>query len=106
MALETLVEREAVVSGTTPSRRWAAEAGLHFIRLLTLHEASTHRALFLRSDYALGAPSSEQRRSLDSESRRFLDIVAGRVVDGSKLHVRLASLRARHALAEFFTEAV
>jgi len=70
MALETLVEREAVVSGTTPSRRWAAEAGLHFIRLLTLHEAGTYRALFLRSAYALEAPPSDQRRSLDGDSQR------------------------------------
>jgi hypothetical protein len=104
MALETLVEREPVVSGTTPTRRWAAEAGLHFLRLLTLHQAGTYRASFLRSDYALGVPASEQGRSLDGESRRFLDVVAGRVVDGPRLHARLASLRARNALNEFFAE--
>jgi hypothetical protein len=104
VALETLVEREAVTSGA-PGWRRAAEAGLHLVRLLKAEAVEASRQLFLASPYVFALPTPQQRRALDGASQRFLDVVGGRVVDGARLHTRLASLRQRNALQEFFREA-
>lgn len=104
LALETLVEREAVIKDNSPNWRWAAEAGLHLIRLLNFEGVGTYRSVFLRSPYALKPPTPQQRQTLDGDSQRFLNVVGGRVIDGSQLYNRLASLRDRDALAEFFQE--
>lgn len=104
LALETLVEREPVITDGIPNWRWAAEAGLHLIRLLNVEGVGTHRPIFLKSDYVLKPPTPEQRQTLDSDSLRFLEVVGGRVVDGIQLYSRLASLRDPDALAEFFQE--
>ena len=63
-----------------------------------------HRSVFLKSTYLLEPPTLEQRKTVDSDSLRFLDVIGGRVVDGVQLYSRLASLRDRNALAEFFQE--
>jgi hypothetical protein len=105
VALETLVEREALASNDHPSWQWAAEAGLHLIRLLKSEGVGGHRPLFLQSNYLLRPPTAEQRLTLDSDSQRFLDVVGGRVVDGVTLRARLAPLSERGALPEFFQEA-
>ena len=103
LALETLVEREAVVAEKAPWR-WAAEAGLHFLRLLNVEGMGAHRSLFLKSAYVLKRPTAQERQTLDGDSQRFLDVVGGRAIDGVKLQASLAALRGRNALAELFRE--
>src|SRR5437016_18636 len=62
--LETLVEREQVHGDDGPWLRLAAEAGLHFLRLLTRRGVDqATRAAYVTS-YPL-APTAEQRPSLD-----------------------------------------
>jgi hypothetical protein len=104
LALETLVEREAVVEPNAPSWRWAAEAGQQLNRFLDLEGAAASRAVFLRSPYALVLPPPQARRALDNDSRRFLSVVGGRVVDGTRFRERAASLRDRNAMADLFQE--
>jgi hypothetical protein len=103
LALETLVEREAVIKDNIPNWRWATEAGLHLIRFLNVEGVGTYRSVFLKSTYVL-KPTPQQRQTHDSDSQRFLSVVGGRVVDGTQLYRRLASLRDRNALAEFLQE--
>ena len=93
--LETLVERELVRRGVSdkPDWRLAADAGLHFLRLLTTHAAGKYRAAYVRH-YAIPLPSEEEKRSLDAESLRFLLVTARRVPDGRRLYEDLrTSLR-------------
>ena len=104
LALETLVEREPMITSDIPNWRLAAEAGLHFVRLLDIEGMGMHRSVFLKSTYLLEPPTLEQRKTVDGDSLRFLDVMGGRVVDGVQLYSRLASLRDRNALAEFFQE--
>jgi hypothetical protein len=104
-ALETLVEREALITEKIPHWRWATEAGLHLMRLLTVEGVASCRRQFLESAYVLKPVTPQERRALDGESQRFLGVVGGRVVNGAKLHGRLAPLQDRGALAEFFQEA-
>ena len=104
LALETLVEREPMITSDIPNWRLAAEAGLHLVRLLNVEGVGIYRSVFLKSAYVLKPSSPQQRQTLDSDSQRFLDVVGGRVVDGVQLYGRLASLRDRNALAEFFQE--
>jgi len=104
LALETLVESEAIVAESRPNWQLAAEAGLHLGRLLDAENVGQYRSLFRQSSYALKAPTSAQRQALDGDTLRFLQVLGGRAVDGARLYARLASLRARDALAEFFQE--
>jgi hypothetical protein len=103
-ALETLVEREATIKDHIPNWRAAAEAGLHLIRLLNIEGVGNYRSVFLSSTYVLKPATPQQRRTNDGDSQRFLNVVGGRVVDGTQLYNRLALLRDRDALAEFFRE--
>jgi len=85
--LEALVEAEE--TPPTPTARARARAGQHFERLLGARGmakyVAAYRAAFpLRADVA----------ALDAASRRFVEIVAGRVVDGARLRTALlAALR-------------
>jgi hypothetical protein len=114
MPLEALVERERVrqVAGTepgggpvsdprddpspgstsapagTPDFRLAAEAGLHFLRLLRDADEDLedrYRAEYLQS-YPLAAAGT-----VDGASRRFLSVMAGRAPDGVALEADLRS---------------
>jgi hypothetical protein len=96
--LEALVERERVLPprGAGPSPfpgvRLAAEAGLHFLRLLTARlerpdRADDYRKRYLR-EYAL-APSADELATADPASRRFLSVMAGRAPDGARLYADL-----------------
>ena len=104
LSLETLVEREALLTDNVPGWRWSVESALHLMRLLTAEGVGAWRPLFVQSAYALTSPPPEERAALDPESRRFVGVVAGRVVDGARLHKRVAALRSRGALAELFQE--
>ncbi len=89
LPLEPQVERE-VVHTEVGNRRLAAEAGLHFFRLLGLDLAKKYRSLYLKvNGYAMQRPSGADRQTLDTHSLRFLDIMAGRALDGARLYADL-----------------
>jgi hypothetical protein len=107
LPLEALVERErvrpAAPNGDEPAPgddaaaasagvdiRLAAEAGLHFLRLLRDVGIETD----YRSDYLQTYPLATDATNLDVASRRFLSVVAGRAPDGVALEADL-----RRALA-------
>lgn len=102
--LETLVECESVVSDGARNWRQSVKTGQHLLRLLDLSGAGLSRSVWLSSEYVLAKPSAEQRRRLDSDSQQFLQVVGGHALDGVRLRTRLAALRTRNALEEFFQE--
>ena len=83
--IEALIERDPV--DLQADRRAAAEAGLHFLQLLRSHDLGEYIDAYLRR-YRLESPVDE----VDDDSRRFLQVVTGRVVDGARLHADLAPL--------------
>jgi hypothetical protein len=88
--LETLVEREPVrrPEHGRANLRLAAEAGLHFLRLLDRRGLGHYRDSYLRP-YALQPPPALDPATLDGEARRFLQVMAGRVPDGFQLYADL-----------------
>src|SRR4029079_15769173 len=90
MPLETLVEREAIRPATDQTSkseklRLAAEAGQQFLRILDRkREAATisgdYRAAFIRQ-YPFPGMTADQRAGLDSDSLRFIEVMASRVPD-------------------------
>jgi hypothetical protein len=70
--------------------RLAAEAGLHFLRLLTDRGLSAYRKDYL-ARYRLNPPSEPERDSLDDASLRFWETMALRVPDGHRLYSDLSS---------------
>jgi hypothetical protein len=82
--LETVVERERVRDELVFKPRLAAEAGLHFLRVLAhkglgAQRAAVGRAFPLDASWAAG--------DLDAETQRFLSVMAGRVPDGTLIAV-------------------
>lgn len=100
--LETLVEREAMSGGEAPDLRAAAEAGLHLLRLLGNAGLAGLRAGLLPI-YRLQPPNTES--PLDPDSRAYLGVVAGRVIDGARLQAKLRPLANAGRLPELFQEA-
>ncbi len=94
--LEALVEREAVreTGGKIPPLRLAAEAGLHFLRLLNARGAGELRAKAI-TDFPLKNPlkglTEEEKKSWDSETVRFIEVMSGRVPDGRLLRTGIQS---------------
>ena len=86
--LETLVERETIRPATTakPEKlRLAAEAGQHFLRFLEQQILSrNYRDTFIRN-FPFPALTTEQRSTLDNDSRSLLDLLLPRVPDGRQL---------------------
>lgn len=87
--LETLVERERVRPrplSTAPERlQPAAEAGQQFLRLLAREPfGSRYHAAFIAT-FPLPILSEEQRTAAGRDSLRFLDVMAGRVPNGTTL---------------------
>ncbi len=88
--LETLVERETIRPASNQiapleKLRLAAESGQHFLRLLEQQTlARNYREAFLRV-YPFPALTTEQRATLDSDSRSFLELMMPRVPDGRRL---------------------
>lgn len=104
LPLETLVEGEPVIAGRSDHWKRSAEMGLHLLRLLKAVGAKSSRSQWLSSAYVLSPPSDEQRRWLDRDSLRFLQVMGRRALDGVRLQRRLAELQGRAALPEFFRE--
>ncbi|MCI0717709.1 MAG: hypothetical protein L0338_01760, partial [Acidobacteria bacterium] len=102
--LEALVEREPVRRLGLNNFRLAAEAGLHLPRTLEAQGMGTYRSLFLKA-YPLKFPAEDERQALDDDTLRFLEVVAGRAIDGLALYTKLAQLRQGAGLAKLFTEA-
>ena len=87
--LETLVERETVhpAPGAMARLRVAAEAGQHFLRLLAPFGAKYHAAFI--ATFPLPARGATLLAGLDAEALRFLELMSGRVPDGSTLYAAL-----------------
>ncbi|MBP6107813.1 MAG: hypothetical protein KA506_15060 [Steroidobacteraceae bacterium] len=83
--LEFVVEQERLpaIDVLRANRRLAVDAGQHFLRLLCELAAANRKRLL--TDFGVEPPTAEVRQSLDSESAAFLDLVAGRAVDGARL---------------------
>ncbi|MCS6305786.1 MAG: hypothetical protein H8K07_19290 [Nitrospira sp.] len=94
--LETLVEQETVrnAEGSFPPLRLAAEAGLHFLRLLNVNGAGELRAKAI-ADFPLKNPltdlTEEEKKRWDSEAVRFIEVMSGRVPDGRLLRAGVQS---------------
>ena len=109
LPLEAMVEREPVAREGRQNFRLSAEAGLHFFRVLEAQglepQATTVcRNIFLTA-YGLQPPTEEERRNIDGESLRFLNVMATRVLDGAKLYAKLVPLRQNRRLEALFEEA-
>lgn len=87
LPLETLVEREPALrpQDQRPDRRFAAEAGLHFLQLLTELGVGHLRPLYLQA-YPPPPLSATEQAELDPESARFLAVVGRRAPDGIQLY--------------------
>lgn len=84
--LETLVEHEHIERGRYKNMHACVEAGLHFGRLLDKHKMGAYKDKYLIPAYTLKEASSADREKLDGDSLRFLDVMAGRALDGSALY--------------------
>jgi hypothetical protein len=94
LPLEALVEREAVrPAQAADDLRQAAEAGLHFCRLLDAAGLLARLKPAYLAQYPLAAPAAPAA-GLDADARRFAAVVAGRVIDGVKLHADLSQAAA------------
>jgi len=94
--LETLVECERVRPQENKAERLrlAAEAGLHFLRMLDQQSTSENYRDQFKNRYSFTPLTNEERDQLDSDSLSFIDLVAPRVPDGRKLYASLSkSLR-------------
>lgn len=89
--LETLVEKEPAVRGVAPDLRFAVDAGREFARRLEAHGVAKYR-----SDYLTRYVLSERADAHDEPALDFLELMAGRVIDGGRLYSELnTSLRPR-----------
>lgn len=85
--IEALVEREAArPSSGGNDLRQAAEAGLYFLRLLAAASAPPTIAAAYLAQYALSAPASAA-----SDVTLLAPVIAGRLMDGVKLHADLVA---------------
>lgn len=83
--LETLVEKEQLwARGVAPDFRFAVDAGREFGQTLETYGVGQFRSAYL-SLYAFG----ENPASYDEPARDFLELMAGRVIDGVRLYVDL-----------------
>ncbi len=92
LPLEALVERERVRIEAGAWLRLAAEAGLHFLRLLGSEGVSEATRMGYVNAYPLG-PAAELRQALDSDTLRFLGVMERRVPHGANLY---AAMRQAH----------
>jgi hypothetical protein len=83
LPLETLVERETISREPEggAARRFAVDAGLHFLRLLEQHGQGKYRQAYL-ARHAIAPPDGQSGTGLDPAALRFWRLMAGRVPDG------------------------
>jgi len=96
--LETIVEREAVAPPAAKSVRAAAQAGLHYSRLLGVRGMAKHVAA-IQAAFQLAAPTSAERMTLDIATVNYLAVMAQRAIDGAALYAKL--VRGRQAGGQF-----
>ncbi|HEY4358997.1 MAG TPA: hypothetical protein VGN16_24840 [Acidobacteriaceae bacterium] len=83
--IETLIERESVrPPSSAVDLHQAAEAGLHFLRLLDAANLTRLRPAYF-TQYALKSATAS-----DADSQKMSAVVTGRVIDGVKLRADLA----------------
>ena len=94
LPLETMVEREQIhfPKNARPNRRLAAEAGLHFLRLLDEESAGKYRNAYITS-YVFEPPTDNEQQSYDSDSLHYLRIMAHRTPDGVQLYKDLKKIK-------------
>ncbi len=93
LPLEAFVERqpvhlEASDAPTARGLRFAVDAGRHFLRMLASQPVSRDYAPAFIATYGLQPLPDES--GLDPASRSFLNLMAGRAVDGRRLRAALA----------------
>lgn len=90
LPLETIIERENVRMDGKHQPRLAAEAGLHFLRLLEFYGDSgkLRNSLLKEKEFQLQPPDKKQLKELerDHNTVNFLRVMANRVPDGHVLH--------------------
>lgn len=86
--LEAMVEREDNRVRKNLDIRVAAEAGLHFLRLLAERGLAAYRTAYL-AHYALQPPDEGEGRTLDNDSLQYWRIMAHRTLDGHRLFADL-----------------
>jgi hypothetical protein len=96
--LRALVEREDISSAGRNNLRLAAQAGLHFSRLLNLRGMLKYADAF-RNAFSLQSPSGAANNSVDQETASYLMVMAGRVIDGTSLYAKLLPSRQNNAIA-------
>lgn len=91
--LETQVERQPLrrptIDPALAGFRLAVESGQHFLRLLRLQATTKDHSELLRKAFAVPALTPEQRASLDPDTLAYVDLVAGRALDGRRLRTAL-----------------
>jgi len=89
LPLETAVERRATRAANSTDLRalpLRVEAGLHFLRMLSQATTlSQDYAALTRSHWALAALTPSQNAIADDETRRFVQTMSSRAVDGDRL---------------------
>jgi hypothetical protein len=93
MPLETLVERESFQLPTDQTAkpeklRLTVEAGLEFLRIVEQMSEEGLTSRNYRDDFIREFPftlTMDQRETLDSDSLRFVDLMASRVPDGRRM---------------------
>jgi|CXWL01.1.fsa_nt_gi hypothetical protein len=103
--LETWVEREMVRGEPAFQPRLAAEAGLHFLRLLDAYGVGKYKKEILKR-FPLKQPDENAlKHPLDADTRRFLLVMEDRVPDGGLIYSILQAGNndeARKSLEEWF----
>jgi hypothetical protein len=95
MPLETFVERQPVRvvdadPATLEGLRLAVEAGQHFLRMLAEQDtAGDYWSAFIAA-FAVQRPGPDVLVESDPASVRYLDLVAGRALDGRRLRAELS----------------
>jgi hypothetical protein len=90
LPLEALVEREAISREPEggAARRFAVDAGLHFMRLLEQQGQQKYRRAYLER-HPLPPPDDPAESGLDPTALRFCRLMTGRVPDGAALRGEL-----------------
>ena len=90
--LEAIVERERIAPASGRNVRLAAQAGLHFARLLTAKGMGKYVGA-VRGGFPVQPPTAVERATFDRPSLNYAAVMAQRTVDGTALYARLSKAR-------------